>query len=145
MRNPWWIAGAIVGFTAVALGAFGAHALDPILSDAGATRWELSTRYLAAHAPLLLAIAWVVDADWGPRSARRARAAGLSCVIGLALFSGSLAAMALTEVTALGAITPIGGLGLLASWAWLGAASLARRSGPLGDADGPGPAPTRRR
>lgn len=146
MRNPWWLLAALVGFLSVGLGAFGAHALEPRLSDDGVARWALSTRYLAAHVPLLLAVAWVNDADWGQRSARRARAAGLTCVSGLVLFSGSLGAMALTDVTALGAITPLGGLSLLAAWALLGAASLARAPaaarGPASQAAGPAPRPT---
>ncbi len=139
MRNPWWLLAALVGFLSVALGAFGAHALEPRLTPEGVARWSLSTRYLASHVPLLLAVAWVHDAGWGRRSTRRARAAGATCVVGLALFSGSLAAMALTGVTALGAITPLGGLSLLAAWALLGGASLARA--PAGPRD-PGPPPT---
>lgn len=102
---------AITCFLAVGLGAFGAHALKPMLTVRemlGA--WEKAVLYQFVHALALLALAVVPNVN---------RPAAMLLVAGIALFSGSLYLMALTNVRALGAITPLGGLCFLAGWAWL--------------------------
>jgi uncharacterized membrane protein YgdD (TMEM256/DUF423 family) len=113
---------AISGFLAVALGAFGAHALRGRLAPDMLEVWETAARQHLMHALAILAAAWAVD-----RTGRRlAATAGWLFVAGTALFSGSLYALAWSGVGALGAITPLGGLALLAGWLAL-AVALARR------------------
>ena len=112
--------GALLAALAVAAGAFGAHALRERLAPELLDTFETAARYHVYHALALIAAAWV-SARWpGPAST----AAGWLFVAGIVLFSGSLYALAFTGVTALGAITPIGGLAFLAGWAMLIAAAI---------------------
>ena len=102
---------ATLCFLAVALGAFGAHALKATLQASGMLdAWNKAVLYHLVHAVALVALALHGGAN---------RAAYLLLVAGILLFSGSLHIMALTNVRWLGAITPLGGLCFLAGWAWL--------------------------
>ena len=103
---------AIVGFLAVALGAFGAHGLHALLEkNARLATWETAVLYHLTHAVVLLIIATL----------RPLRAAAFWLMLtGIAIFSGTLYVLALTNVKWLGAITPIGGVCLLAGWLALG-------------------------
>jgi uncharacterized membrane protein YgdD (TMEM256/DUF423 family) len=114
----WLTASGISGFLAVALGAFGAHGLKSRLALAadGAQRlswWETAAHYHLTHALGLGLVALVVA------RAPQARFAGVAFVLGTLLFSGSLYFMALGGPRLLGAVTPLGGLSLLAGWAVL--------------------------
>lgn len=105
------------GFLAVALGAFGAHGLKTRLEglEDAAQRlawWETAAHYQLAHA-LALALAGYLA---GRVAGRLPKLAGWGFQIGILLFSGSLYAMTLSGVRGLGAITPLGGLGLLVGW-----------------------------
>lgn len=97
---------AVFGFLAVALGAFGAHTLKPILDahNTGAI-WQTAVLYHLAHS---------VAALW---AAERRPAAAWTWFAGIGIFSGTLYLLAVTGIRWLGAITPIGGLLLLAGWA----------------------------
>lgn len=106
---------ALFGFLAVALGAFGAHGLNAILVRNNTRAiWETAALYHLTHAVVLLIVStreplpqWVWR--W--------------FVSGVAIFSGSLYLLALTNLRWLGAITPVGGLCLLVGWltlAWRG-------------------------
>jgi uncharacterized membrane protein YgdD (TMEM256/DUF423 family) len=109
-------AGAILGFIAVATGAFGAHALKPMLLQSGRLEtYELAVRYQFYHAITLIAVAALMQIN----ISLRLKYAALSFVIGVVLFSGSLFALAFTKLGVLGVITPIGGLFLLIGWAFL--------------------------
>jgi len=112
--------GALSGFVGVAAGAFGAHALKARLAPDLLAAFHTGAQYQMYHALALLAAAWAV-ARW-PGGA--ATAAGWLFLAGTLLFSGSLYALALSGVRALGAVTPIGGLAFLAGWACLGWAAL---------------------
>jgi uncharacterized membrane protein YgdD (TMEM256/DUF423 family) len=103
---------AIVGFLAVALGAFGAHGLHAVLEkNARLATWETAVLYHLTHAVVLLIIATL----------RPLRAAAFWLMLtGIAIFSGTLYVLALTNVKWLGAITPVGGVCLLAGWLALG-------------------------
>jgi uncharacterized membrane protein YgdD (TMEM256/DUF423 family) len=102
---------AALCFVAVALGAFGAHGLKTMLTARDMLgAWEKAVLYQFVHAVALLALAIVPNVN---------KPAAMLLVAGVALFSGSLYVMALTNVRALGAMTPIGGLCFLAGWAWL--------------------------
>ena len=103
---------AIVGFLAVALGAFGAHGLHALLEkNARLATWETAVLYHLTHSVVLLIIATL----------RPLRAAAFWLMLtGIAIFSGTLYVLALTNVKWLGAITPVGGVCLLAGWLALG-------------------------
>ena len=99
---------AAVGFLAVALGAFGAHALKEHLAALQMTDvWQKAVFYHLIHAVVLLLLA---SRPVVPPQPRRFFLAGII------LFSGSLYLLAYTGVHWLGAITPFGGLSLLAGW-----------------------------
>jgi len=104
--------GALLAGIAVAAGAFGAHALRARLEPDMLAVFETGARYHMYHALALVAVAWAV-ARW-PES--QAAVAGWLFVAGIVVFSGSLYALALSGVRALGAITPLGGLCFLAGW-----------------------------
>jgi len=121
MQRLLLLACAANGFLAVALGAFGAHGLKTRLADLPdvARRlawWDTASHYHLIHALALGLIALACDRV----SQHWLRRASIAMLIGIVLFSGSLYAMTLTGVTALGAVTPLGGLGLLAGWLFLG-------------------------
>jgi uncharacterized membrane protein YgdD (TMEM256/DUF423 family) len=102
---------AALCFVAVALGAFGAHALKATLQSSGMLdAWNKAVLYHFLHAIALVALALHGAGN---------RAAWLLLLAGILLFSGSLYAMALTNIRWLGAITPLGGACFLAGWAWL--------------------------
>jgi uncharacterized membrane protein YgdD (TMEM256/DUF423 family) len=101
---------AVTGALGVALGAFGAHGLRQVVDDPGLLDvWDTGARYHLVHAVALLAVARADVPRWVPRL----------WVAGIVLFSGSLYAMTLTGVRALGAVTPLGGLCFIAGWALL--------------------------
>ena len=102
---------AALCFLAVGLGAFGAHALKATLQERGMLEvWNKAVLYHLVHAVALVALTLHGAGN---------RAAYFLIAAGILFFSGSLYAMALTNVRWLGAITPIGGLCFLAGWAWL--------------------------
>lgn len=108
--------GAVAGFVAVALGAFGAHALSEGFDDKAAGWWETATLYLLVHAALATALSASDSARFG--------VAALILIAGACLFAATLYAMALGAPRWLGAITPIGGLGMLVGWASIAWAAL---------------------
>jgi uncharacterized membrane protein YgdD (TMEM256/DUF423 family) len=107
----------INGFLAVALGAFGAHGLEKMLAgvDDASLRlewWETAAHYQMSHALALGLLAFLASREpW-----RGVLVGGWLMAAGIVLFSGSLYIMTLTGLRALGAITPLGGLGLLGGW-----------------------------
>lgn len=102
-------------FLAVALGAFGAHALKNSLSPELQAVFETGVRYQAYHALGILAAAWSLQQF----QLRLAQTAAICFLAGIALFSGSLYALALTGERKFGMITPLGGALFLAGWAIL--------------------------
>ncbi len=125
MNRSLTVLASVLGFLGVALGAFGAHGVKGFLADApdAAVRlawWETASKYHLVHA---LAI--------GLTAVLAAHVEGLTPKLaawlfggGIVLFSGSLYAMTLSNVKILGAVTPIGGLLLLAGWAVVGYSAL---------------------
>ncbi len=111
--------GALMGCVGVGLGAFGAHGLKGRLSPDMLAVFETGVRYHMYHALALLTTAALM-ARWETRSAL---VAGWSFVAGIFIFSGSLYALALTGITILGAITPIGGVAFLVGWIALAVAA----------------------
>ena len=108
-------------FAAVALGAFGAHALRARLAPDMLAVWQTAVLYHAWHALGLFGVGLLL-LQW-PESGLLA-IAGVLFVAGILLFSGSLYALALTGVRGLGAVTPFGGVAFLAGWAAVAVACL---------------------
>jgi uncharacterized membrane protein YgdD (TMEM256/DUF423 family) len=104
--------GGASAFVAVAAGAFGAHALRARLSPDRLAVFETGARYQIYHALALWAVAWALTRWPGPT----VRAAGWLFVAGTVIFSGSLYLLSLTGARVFGAVTPLGGLALLAGW-----------------------------
>ena len=120
MDKIWIGLGAAYGFLAVGLGAFGAHALKTRLSTDMLAVWRTAVEYHFYHALALLLLGIIARQTPSPVL----NASGSCFALGVLLFSGSLYALALSEVRILGAITPLGGLLFLAGWALLGYAVL---------------------
>jgi uncharacterized membrane protein YgdD (TMEM256/DUF423 family) len=113
MDRTFFLIGSGLGFLAVALGAFGAHALKGKLEPDMLAVFEAGVRYQMYHALALLVVGWAC-AHW---TSPAMTAAGWLFVAGTVLFSGSLYALALSGIKVLGAITPFGGVCFLAGWA----------------------------
>ena len=103
--------GALNGAIAVAAGAFGAHGLRERLEPRALEIFETAARYQMFHALAMVLCAVIAT--------RGATTAGWLFQAGIVVFSGSLYALALSDVKVLGAITPLGGVAFLAGWLWL--------------------------
>ncbi|HTZ22315.1 MAG TPA: DUF423 domain-containing protein [Opitutaceae bacterium] len=111
----------LLGLTAVGLGAFGAHALKPILLERGLLEaWHTGVLYHLVHAAAVLAVSLLpaTNEAGAPRPGARLLRAACACwLVGIVLFSGSLYLMAGLGWSQLGFITPLGGVALLTGWA----------------------------
>ena len=125
MARWWLLIASIAGFLGVAGGAFGAHALKARLSEAMLANFETGTRYLLVHAVALLVVGVLSSRDGAPQLL----AVGWAFTIGMAIFTGTLWTMALTNARWLGAVTPIGGTALIVGWVML---ALAAGRGQIG-------------
>jgi uncharacterized membrane protein YgdD (TMEM256/DUF423 family) len=113
-QNNTLLSGAILGFLGVALGAFGAHALKPMLIASGRLEtFELAVRYQFYHA---LALIFVGLLQHYYTDSKLKYSASLF-LIGTCIFSGSLYALCFTQQTGFGMITPLGGICMLLGWA----------------------------
>lgn len=123
MAATFTVLAGILGFLAVAIGAFGAHALASRFAGQPSleSNYRTGAQYHMYHALALLGVAWVSQ-QW-PNNGLVV-AAGWLFVVGIVLFSGSLYALALTGNRKLGAITPLGGLAFLGGWLLLALAVL---------------------
>lgn len=120
MERIFLLWAAIFGGLGVALGAFGAHALSERLAANLLQTYETAVRYHFYHALALVAVVYAIG-RW-PQS-NLPVAAGWLFVLGVLIFSGSLYLLAFTGIRWLGAITPIGGVALIAGWACLAVAA----------------------
>ncbi|MBD2603125.1 DUF423 domain-containing protein [Scytonema hofmannii FACHB-248] len=107
--------GAILGGLSVAGGAFASHALRDKISDRSLEIFETAARYQMYHALALLLVALLLSI-YQESPPPTLLASGWLFIIGIALFSGSLYALSLTNVKILGAIAPLGGAALIAGW-----------------------------
>lgn len=105
--------GSIMMFLAVALGAFGAHALKRRLSVDMIKIYETGVLYHLVHGLGLILIGLLADQL---EQSHLVSVAGWLLFAGILLFSGSLYALSITGVRKLGAITPLGGVAFLAGW-----------------------------
>jgi len=104
--------GALLAALGVAAGAFGAHALRGRLSPEMLQVFETGVRYHLVHALALLAVAWAAS-RW---SGSAVPLAGWLFLFGTVIFSGSLYGLSLSGARLLGAVTPLGGVALIAGW-----------------------------
>jgi uncharacterized membrane protein YgdD (TMEM256/DUF423 family) len=102
---------ALLGFTGVALGAFGAHGLRDVVSPDRLDVWKTAVSYQLYHVPviMLLPLLTSLESRW------RQRAAGCF-IVGVMVFSGSLYLLVGLDIPQLGMVTPLGGVFLLAGW-----------------------------
>ncbi|NDV63477.1 DUF423 domain-containing protein [Puniceicoccales bacterium CK1056] len=99
---------ALTGALGIALGAFGAHGLESHLLESGRLEtWKTAAFYHLLHVVVMLVL--VLRTDWRPLP-------WLGFFSGVCIFSGSLYLLSLTQIGWLGAITPIGGVLLIAGW-----------------------------
>ena len=110
---------SLSGMLAVVFGAFGAHALKGKLDDQALKVFETAVQYHFYHTFALLVVG--VIALNQPQTVLL-KSSGWLFVVGVLVFSGSLYLLSLTGVRWLGAITPLGGLALIAGWGCLAAA-----------------------
>lgn len=115
-QKQTFLISSALGFLAVALGAFGAHALKEMLTVNGRLdTYDLAVRYHFYHTLALLASGIMMDKFKGSGI----KLSALLFLIGIVLFSGSLYALCLVNISKIAAITPIGGVFLIAGWATL--------------------------
>ncbi|WP_341303961.1 DUF423 domain-containing protein [Pseudomonas sp. TMP25] len=119
MARLWLLLSACAGFTGVALGAFAAHGLKDQLTPAYLAVFQTGAHYQLVHALALFGVGLLAL----QRPSRAVNAAGALFAVGVLLFSGSLYALTLSGITALGIITPFGGVAFLAGWLCLGLAA----------------------
>lgn len=121
MREGFWLqAGAVWGFLAVAMGAFGAHGLKERLESLGhAANFQTAAQYQMYCALALLVVGLL---SLSGRTGTALAVAGWSLLLGSLIFSGSLYILSLTGLRWLGAITPIGGVLMLVGWVALAVA-----------------------
>jgi uncharacterized membrane protein YgdD (TMEM256/DUF423 family) len=112
MDRIFFAIGAVSAFIGVAAGAFGAHGLKSRVSTEMLTIFEVAVRYQMYHAFALIVVAWAYTRWPGTPVI----ASGVLFIIGTLIFSGSLYLLSLSGLRWLGAITPLGGLALLAGW-----------------------------
>ncbi|MET3453999.1 Uncharacterized membrane protein YgdD, TMEM256/DUF423 family [Pseudomonas sp. NFACC15-1] len=119
MLRSFLMLAAFFGFTGVALGAFAAHGLKNRLSADYLAIFHTGVTYQLVHTLALLGVALLATHIPG----RIVTWAGISFVIGILLFSGSLYLLTLTGISKLGIITPLGGVAFLIGWLCLGLAA----------------------
>ena len=109
--SVWWKLGSALGMAAVVTGSFGSHGLRGKVEPRDMEIWETACKYQFYHSLAILAAV-----------TRSGSGAKIPCALftaGITIFSGSLYALVLTGNRRLGAITPVGGLTLIAGWASL--------------------------
>jgi uncharacterized membrane protein YgdD (TMEM256/DUF423 family) len=114
-------AGSLLGLIGVGIGAFGAHSLRAKLTAAGRMdTFETAVKYQFYHALALVLVGILMQQlASNPTALKYLNWSGYGFLIGVLIFSGSLYVLCLTGVTWLGAITPLGGLFMIAGWALL--------------------------
>lgn len=118
MKKTLLAAGAASAGLAVALGAFGAHALKAILTENDKISvFETAVKYHFFHAFALLAAGLLLQS--GTFHDRYIKNAGIAFIVGTLLFSGSLYILSVTNTSFWGVVTPFGGLSLIIGWALL--------------------------
>ncbi len=118
----WSAIGAFILALTVGIGAFGAHALRDRLDAYATGIYERAVFYQYVHALALVIAGLAMSAHLAAE--QTAGIAAWCFIAGIVIFCGSLYALALSGVRALGAITPLGGVAFIAGWTCLGLALL---------------------
>jgi uncharacterized membrane protein YgdD (TMEM256/DUF423 family) len=120
LRQTWFVrAFALMTGCAVALGAFGAHALKAIRTEQQLETWKTATLYLMVHgvAGLALSLYNCTHSLQNESVSRGCPRAALKLLMtGALVFSVSLYLLVLLKIPMLGAITPVGGVAMIAGW-----------------------------
>lgn len=109
------IAGSVIGFLSVAMGAFGAHALKGTFDEYSLGVYKTAVEYQFWHALALL----VVGVLERTSSSESLKISGWSFILGVIIFSGSLYVLSFTKVKLWGAVTPFGGVAFMIGWIFL--------------------------
>lgn len=120
MNSIFLAFGAFLGALGVVTGAFGAHLLEESLSREKMEVFETGVLYHLIHAVALILVAQVTAEmpSW------LSKGAGMAFIAGILLFSGSLYALALTDISSFGMVAPVGGTLLIVGWCLLAATPL---------------------
>ena len=109
------VIGTVLAGLAVALGAYGAHGLEARVSADRVATFNTGVQYQMYHALALIAVAGFMAAG----APSIAQWAGISFLVGMVFFSGSLYVLVLTDTPVLGAVAPIGGTAFILGWGFL--------------------------
>lgn len=112
--------GALYGFLSVALGAFGAHALESKLSESMLSVWDKAVHYQMFHS-LIIIVSGLALMKY---ESAALVGAGWTFIIGVLLFSGSLYIYSTTGMRMMAMITPFGGVFFLIGWILFGYAMI---------------------
>ena len=115
MKDTFYIKlAAILGALAVGIGAFGAHGLEPVLETYNRVEtFETAVKYHFYHTLAILLVGILIAFGKGNKLLK---ASVWSFLVGILIFSGSLYILSVTNITWLGAVTPLGGLAFIAGW-----------------------------
>lgn len=116
MKNYWITTGAVFGFLAVAIGAFGAHQIRNIVTPEMLEIYKTGVQYHLIHAVIITAIGFYGNPKYFM--------AAFFLSLGILLFSFSLYIYAITWITPIAIITPFGGVSFLIGWLLIIIASL---------------------
>lgn len=121
MKDTFYIKlAAVLGALAVGIGAFGAHGLEPVLETYNRVdTFETAVKYHFYHTLAILLVGILLAFGNGHKLLR---ASAWSFLLGILIFSGSLYVLSVTNITWLGAVTPIGGVAFIVGWIllWMG-------------------------
>jgi uncharacterized membrane protein YgdD (TMEM256/DUF423 family) len=123
MNRNWTLVGAVLGGLAVAAGAFGAHAIKDRVSAEALGWWQTGAHYHLVHAVAVVLVGLLATRATESAKPWCIGLSGWAFTLGIALFSGSLYALALSNARWLGAVTPFGGALLLVGWGALACAA----------------------
>ncbi|MCP9768419.1 DUF423 domain-containing protein [Lacihabitans sp. LS3-19] len=116
MNKFFLLTGSFLGFLGVGIGAFGAHALHPMLETAGRVdTFETGVKYMFYHA-IALVLVGILSKEF---PVKLIKLSGNFFLFGVLIFSGSLFLICFTGINVFGAVAPIGGTLMIAGWAML--------------------------
>jgi uncharacterized membrane protein YgdD (TMEM256/DUF423 family) len=111
-KNLWLIIGTIGAALGVITGAFGAHILEPMVSEGDFITYQKAVRYQMYHSFGLIIVALISSQELN----KSLKIAGWCFLIGIILFSGSLYLIVFTGLRGFGVITPVGGVAFVLGW-----------------------------
>jgi len=125
VERVFYIAAAVAGFIAAAMGAFGVHGVKPRVTPELFGMFETAVRYQMFHALALFAAAW----GWTRWRHRAIGAAGVLFIIGMVFFSATIYLRVLAHAQWVSVLAPLGGMAYLTGWLCLAVGAWRRRPG----------------